>query len=122
LGLTEREVESGALEGPAPVVDRRLHLRRSLGPEVEVVEAPRVLLERPGAGEHLLAREMLVIARRVRHVLPLPGLVAATEDDRRRDAGELARDLELAALQRVVVDAHAEICERLPERRHTPSI
>ena len=72
-GPAQREVESGALESPAPVVR-----------QLEVVEPPREIVERPRAGEHQLRRKVVVRGRLVGDVLALSRSAAALRD-RRRD-------------------------------------
>ena len=55
-GLAQREVERRALERPAPVVARRLHLRLG-GQSSSSSSRARVVVQRPRAGEHLVGRE-----------------------------------------------------------------
>ncbi len=120
--LTEREVEGGTLERPAPVVDVRVHLGRSLE-ERQRVEVAREAVDGPlaGEGQHGPARLLgVLLAPVIGHVLAEPFLAGADEADLGRLARELGRDDVRVTLQVVPVDRERERADRVVEA-HRPA-
>ncbi len=112
-GLSKCEVERGALERPAAVVD----VDEPLGQRVEQRLCREVLGERvnrPVAGERERRSALLlavVLGSVVRHVLADAFLACSVEVDDRRLAQELRPRLQLQALERVAVDLQREIAD-----------
>ena len=103
--LAQRQVQRGALERPPAVRPEGLLLRRPGREQVEAADQPRELVERPVTRQRQVHREAVVVLRGVRDVLAATLEPAAAQHDRRRHAQEPARDVELATLRRVPVDA-----------------
>ncbi len=108
--LPQREVERGALEGPAPVVPR-CRLLRLGGEERQALEVGRERRDREPPGERQLGRIVVVRLRLVDDVLASAGLASAAQQDGRRHARELRRERRLAPLEAVVVDRQRELRE-----------
>ena len=109
-GLAQRQVERGALERPATVVDRDLALGR-LGKDALCFERLREGVDRVVAGEvehraRVLERD--VVERVVDDVLADPLVSAALQVDDRGKPVE-ARGLELEALELVALDRQRQI-------------
>ena len=107
-GLAEREVERGALESPAAIVEVHVSLGRVLEERL-LGEVLRERVDRPRACErkHRSALELrVVLGRFVGDVLAEPLLAASDEADGRRLAREAARNVEGADVE--VVRLHLE--------------
>ena len=75
-------------------------------PQLELVEVLREILEAPGAGEHQVARHVVVVLGRIGDVLALAGDPASLDGDRGRHARPPRRRPRLVPLQRVAVHLH----------------
>ena len=116
--LPQGEVERGALERPAAVVDvgvllglgsRRAAASRGARENESIVQVP-------ASGSTGTALELrVVLARLVRDVLAEALLARAREADRRRLAREAARDVERADLEAVALDLERELVDGVVE-------
>jgi len=122
--LAQREIERGALERPAAVVDVHLALGR-LREERQRLEVVREGVDRPVAGEwqHRAARLLcLLLAGVVRDVLSQPFLACAGEPDHGRLARERGPDDVLVPLELVALDRERKVADGVVEGHRGQSV
>lgn len=119
FGLAERQVERGAFEPPPTVVLEVHPLGLATDEQVALVERVRERVQRVLAGEvpgGVGLGQRVVFVGLVGHVLAATHVTVAGEREHRRRAGEPARRLALAALERTLLDRQREVGDPVVER------
>ena len=117
--LAQRQVERRALEGPAPVIRERPHLRLRLE-QAQVVQLRRELPERRAPRRSEVGKPVVILSR-VRHVFATALLAFTAEHDSGGDARELSRDVNGLPFRAEVLDVQREAAKLVPER-HQPRV